>query len=183
MKFRYTTDRLYLRTLDERSADKILEFYNAGKDVFSKVESEKPSSFYTLSYQATLASMEFKAFLDGTYMRYYLFDITEPDTIIGTVSFSYFMPMPYYSCIIGYKLLPGCCKKGYATEAVSFLTGCLFKEHKVHRIEAFCLPDNTPSINLLLRTGFEFESVARSAIRLKDGFTDHRRYVLIDYDS
>ena len=86
MKFRYTTDRLYLRTLDERSADKILEFYNAGKDVFSRVESEKPSSFYTLSYQATLASMEFKSFLDGTYMRYYLFDITEPDTIIGTVS-------------------------------------------------------------------------------------------------
>ena len=83
MKFIYTTDRLYLRTLDERSADKILEFYNAGKDVFSRVESEKPSSFYTLSYQATLASMEFKAFLDGTYMRYYLFDITEPDTIIG----------------------------------------------------------------------------------------------------
>ena len=27
MKFIYTTDRLYLRTLDERSADKILEFY------------------------------------------------------------------------------------------------------------------------------------------------------------
>ena len=77
MKFIYTTDRLYLRTLDERSADKILEFYNAGKDVFSRVESEKPSSFYTLSYQATLASMEFKAFLDGTYMRYYLFDITD----------------------------------------------------------------------------------------------------------
>lgn len=183
MNFGYTTDRLYLRILDETSADKILEFYNAGKDVFSKVEPEKSSSFYTLSYQSTLASREFKAFLDGTYMRYYLFDITEPDTIIGTVSFSYFMPMPYYSCIIGYKLLPGCCKKGYATEAVSFLTGCLFKEHKVHRIEAFCLPDNTPSINLLLRTGFEFESVARSAIRLKDGFTDHRRYVLIDYDS
>ena len=37
MKFIYTTDRLYLRTLDERSADKILEFYNAGKDVFSRV--------------------------------------------------------------------------------------------------------------------------------------------------
>lgn len=71
MKFIYTTDRLYLRTLDERSADKILEFYNAGRDVFqSRVR--KAILFYTLSYQATLASMEFKAFLDGTYMRYYL---------------------------------------------------------------------------------------------------------------
>lgn len=130
MKFIYTTDRLCLRTLDERSADKILEFYNAGRDVFSRVESEKPSSFYTLSYQATLASMEFKAFLDGTYMRYYLFDITEPDTIIGTVSFSYFMPMPYYSCIIGYKLLPGCCKKDMPQRQYPFLPDVFLRSIK-----------------------------------------------------
>ena len=157
MNFGYTTDRLYLRILDETSADKILEFYKMGKDVFSKVEPEKSSSFYTLSYQSTLANREFKAFLDGTYMRYYLFDIAEPDTIIGTVSFSYFMPMPYYSCIIGYKLLPKYCKKGYATEVceavMDYARGAGLGYEKLH---CFVWEGNVASMALLERRGFSY---------------------------
>lgn len=63
MKFIYTTDRLYLRTLDERSADKILEFYNAGRDVFSKVESEKPSSFIRFPIRQPWQAWNLKLFL------------------------------------------------------------------------------------------------------------------------
>lgn len=180
MHFRYKTPRLELRILNEADAELILHFYRSGMHAFMSKEPPKSDNFYTLSYQKALTRGEYTAFLDGTYARYFVTLAEDSSQIIGTVSFSHFMPNPYNSCIIGYKFLPAFQKKGYATEAVSTLITALFEENKTHRIEAFCLPDNMDSINLLSRLGFKFEGVATSIIRLENGYTDHNRYVLIN---
>ena len=77
-------------------------------------------------------------------------------------------------------MLPEYQKKGYALEAITRLISALFEEERFHRIEAFVLKENQASINLLTRIGFECEGIARSVIKLKDGFRDHMRYVLIN---
>lgn len=180
MHFRYETGRLQLRILNESDAEAILHFYRSGMHTFISKEPKKPGQFYTLQYQKALARGEYSAFLDGTYARYFVTLAEDATQIIGTVSFGQFLPAPYNSCIIGYKFLPAFQKKGYALEAVSTLITALFEENKIHRIEAFCLPDNMDSINLLLRMGFHFEGVASSIIKLENGYTDHNRYVLIN---
>lgn len=172
----YTTDRLISRVLDEQFADRILAFYESGKETFIPKEAKKPDNFYTLSYQTALARCEHNAFLDGSYIRYFISTKENPDLIIGTVSFSQFVQSPYYSCIIGYKFLPEYHKKGYATESIGFLINKLFEFTTVNRIVAYCLPDNDASIRLLERLDFEFECVAGKVIKLSDGFMDHCQY-------
>ena len=180
MHFEYETRRLNIRVLDAKYAPEVLDFYAAGRDVFDAVESPKNINYYTLEYQNAALQGEYNAFLNGAYMRYFFFAKEDPDKIIGTASFSNIIRGAYHSCMLGYKLLPEYQKRGYALEAVSRLIKAVFEEEKLHRIEAYTLPDNINSISLLTRLGFDFEGLARSVIFLKDGYTDHRRYVLIN---
>jgi RimJ/RimL family protein N-acetyltransferase len=55
---------------------------------------------------------------------------------------------------IGYALLPGYQGKGYATEAVRALVAWAFTHPDVRVIVAETLPDNEPSIRVLVRAGF-----------------------------
>ena len=180
MQFSYRTERLILQALNEDNALLSQEFYQKGSEVFNKVEPPKSPEFYTLSYQKSLLKGEFESFLRGGYYRFYLTTLEDRDTIIGTVSFSHIDRGAYRSAILGYKLLPEHQKKGYALEAITRLITAIFEEEKMHRIEAFVLRDNQASINLLTRIGFECEGIARSVIKLTNGFTDHLRYVLIN---
>lgn len=180
MKEKYETSRLQLRILNETCADRTLGFYTEGRQAFSPYEPQKHPAFYTLDYQQAVLRGEYKAYLAGSYIRYYIFMQEAPERIIGTISLSNILKEPYRSCVIGYKLLPEYQKKGYAIEAVSHIITAAFEEEKLHRIEALVLPDNIPSISLLRRLGFNLEGVAASIIRLKDGYTDHCRYVLIN---
>lgn len=180
MRFEYETSRLLLQSLDDCYAYPVLDFLRKGRAVFDAVEAPKPGNFYTLEFQqATLAS-ERAAFLQGTYMRYYFFDMNNPDEIIGTCSFSNILRGAYRSCLIGYKILPEYQKKGYAIEGISRLVTAIFEEEHLHRIEAYTLPDNRNSINLLMRLGFDYECLARSVINIDGTYRDHNRYVLLN---
>lgn len=180
MHFRYETERLSLQVLNENNASGTLEFYSRGSSIFNLVEPAKPADFYSMGYQRILLRGEYESFLNGNYMRYYFTTLENPDIIIGTASFSHIDRGVYCSCILGYKLLPEYHKHGYAIEALAALISAVFSEEHIHRIEAFVLPDNKPSIRLLKRLGFMCEGVAHSVIRLNNGFVDHLRYVLIN---
>ncbi|MCM1308114.1 MAG: GNAT family N-acetyltransferase [Butyrivibrio sp.] len=180
MHFEYETSRMKLSVLNESYADCALRFYLGGRQAFEPVEPAKNAGFYTVEFQRANLQSELNAFINGTYMRYFWFAKEKPAQIIGTASFSGIIRGAYRSCQLGYKLLPEFQKQGYALEAVSRLITAVFEEERLHRIEAFTLPDNISSISLLTRLGFEFEGVARSVIMLRDGYADHNRYVMIN---
>ena len=180
MEFTYNTERLTLQVLNETNASRSLAFYYTGRDTFNQVEPPKPPSFYTTEYQSVLLKSEYESFLNGSYYRYYFCRQDNPNVIIGTASMSHIDRGIYRSCILGYKLLPEYQKQGYALEALTKLISALFCDDHFHRIEAFVLPSNRSSINLLTRLGFECEGIARSVIKLEDGYYDHLRYVLIN---
>lgn len=60
---------------------------------------------------------------------------------------------------IGYSIVREARGKGVATEAVRALLSEAFEEASLSRINAYCVPDNTPSRRLLERLGFTFEGV------------------------
>ena len=180
MDFEYTTQRLQLNVLNEDCAERVLRFYSSGRSAFEPVEPPKAVNFYTLEFQAATLKSEFHAFLNGGYMRYFWSLKNRPELVIGTASFSNIIRGAYHTCQLGYKLLPEFQKRGYALEAVSRLVTAVFEDEHIHRIEAYCLPGNIGSISLLTRLGFEFECTARSVILLRDGYTDHNRYVMIN---
>lgn len=180
MHFEYETERLILKVLTDNSTPQVMDFYKKGAAVFDLYEPPKPEHYYTEEFQTLLLKGESQAFLKGTHARFYCMKKDDPDTIIGTVSFSNIIKGAYESCILGYKFLPQYQGQGYATEGISHLLSCVFREKNLHRIEAYTLMDNQRSNALLLRLGFSYECLARSVILLDQGFTDHNRYYLIN---
>ena len=180
MLFNYLTERLQLIVLDDSYTGPVLDFYRAGSSVFDPVEPVRPINYYTPEYQSAVLRSEYDAFIRGSFIRYFWVLREHPDRIIGTCSFSNILRGAYNSCTIGYKMLPQFWHHGYAIEALSALIRAAFEEEHLHRINAYVLPGNTPSISLLTRLGFAFECVAHSAINLRQGYTDHNLYMLIN---
>jgi ribosomal-protein-alanine N-acetyltransferase len=69
--------------------------------------------------------------------------------------------------------------RGYATEALQFLTDQIFGDMKLHRITAWVLPDNRPSIRLLERIGFAYEGISRGYLYMHGEWMDHAQYSML----
>ncbi len=175
-----TTDRLILRILDGTYAMSVLNFLEDGKHIFELYESSKTPLFYTYKFQEHILNSEYAAALKHQYIRYYIFEKENPDTIIGTVSFGNVLPDPYISCNIGYKMSPGFTSRGYCTEAISASINTAYEYLKMHRINAFVQEDNFASIRVLEKCGFSFEGKCIKNLRVNGKWTDHLLYGLIN---
>ena len=172
----YETERLFLRVLDERYASDVLEFLNEGAETFDEYESEKSAEYYTTSFQQRVLKMEYNMAMQKVAVRFYVFKKEDPYKIIGTVSFSFVRQSPFFSCMLGYKLLPGEWHKGYASEAIKAAMDIAAPILNVGRIEAFVLPENRSSQTLLSRLGFSLEGTANKIIEVKGIRRDHLQY-------
>jgi RimJ/RimL family protein N-acetyltransferase len=65
-----------------------------------------------------------------------------------------------------------CWGKGFATEAISLLSGYAFGALRLHKLTASMYADNIGSRRAFEKAGFEIEGVRRSHFRLDDRFTD-----------
>jgi len=63
--------------------------------------------------------------------------------------------------------------QGYMKEAAGLICDFAFEQLQLHRIEASCLPHNTPSKQLLTRLGFMQEGYARSYLKINGQWQDH----------
>ncbi|ODS00763.1 GCN5 family acetyltransferase [Methyloceanibacter methanicus] len=87
------------------------------------------------------------------------------------------------SCTLGYWVGAAHAKRGYMTAAVRAVLPFVFDSLELHRLEAACLPTNTPSMRLLERVGFTREGLARRYLRINGEWRDHVLYALLDTDS
>lgn len=175
----YETPRLQLKILDETSTTMVLAFLNQGADVFDEYESDKPSDFYTMDTQKRILRMELDMVRQKKGVRFYVFRKENPLRIIGTISISAVRPYPFDSALVGYKFHPLYWGNGYATEALEKVVRIAGPILGLHRIEAFVLPDNAASCNLLERVGFVKEGIARSSLDVKGQRKDHLLYSYI----
>lgn len=178
MNLTYETDRLMLRILNENYSMQVLTFLSRNKEYFDSYELAKSENFYTEEFQKKLLCEEFNQTLKGNRIRFYFLLKNMPQRIIGTVSFSN-MRHSFHSCQIGYKLDPAFQHQGYAMEALCAAIDIASAECRLHRIEAYVLPDNQPSIRLLMRLGFELEGTARDYAIINGQWKDHLQYSLL----
>lgn len=73
---------------------------------------------------------------------------------------------------LGYRVAQSHIGKGYATEAVRLALHIAFQTLKLHRIEASVRPDNTGSIQVLLRNGFTQYGRSTSSFQLAGQWHD-----------
>ncbi len=70
-------------------------------------------------------------------------------------------------------------RRGYMRAAVKALSVHAFGDLGLHRLEAACIPSNTPSRSLLLSLGFREEGVARSYLKINGVWRDHVLHALL----
>ena len=178
MNIIYETDRLLLRLLNENYSMQVLTFLTRNREYFDSFELEKADGYYTEEFQKKLLKEEFSQAMKGNRLRFYLFQKHMPQRIIGTVSFGE-LRHSFHSCQMGYKLDPLYQHRGYALEALHSAFRIAAEECSLHRIEAYVLPSNLPSIRLLLRLGFELEGTARDYAIIGGHWRDHLQYSLL----
>lgn len=179
MNFIYETARLQIRVLNGTYADKSLAFYEEDRELFEQYEPTRSQNFYTENYHRYLMNFEYNQMLKGTMVRYWLFPKTEPGKIIGTVSLRNITHGSYNKCEIGYKLSSAYHGEGYAKEGIARVIQLAFTELDLHRIEAFCMPDNEPSINLLESLDFTLEGRLKKYALIRGRYEDHLLFSLL----
>lgn len=179
MKLEYRDCNLILRQLNETSAEQVLDFYYRNREYFDIYETEKPNNFYTLEYMKSLLHSEYNAFVQGKYVRFFAYDPTNPERIVGTVSFSDLRRGTMMSCIIGYKVEHSLQHQGYGFRMLNAALKAMVVDGGMHRIEAYIAPNNTPSIALANKLGFISEGTAYSYVRKYGVWHDMLRYVYI----
>ena len=176
----YQTDRLILRVLTSDYAEDVCDFLSTNSSVFEKYEPALPANYYTTDYQALILSSEMKLALKTDLIRYYVFEKSNPNKIIGTVCLHDIRRSFYSCCEIGYKFDQSHWHKGYATEAVIMAVSIAFAALNLHRVFARVLPENTASIRLLERISFVNEGIERQCICINGIWQDHLRFSILN---
>ncbi len=86
------------------------------------------------------------------------------------------------SCTVGYWMGEKFARQGYMLEALSATVDYAFNTLDLSRIQAGCLPENTPSRALLEKAGFKYEGVAQSYLQIAGRWRNHVLYANLRRD-
>lgn len=179
MQTKFETNRLLLSVSHPDKAAEVLHFYQNNKDFLRPYEPAKNPGFYSLEFQQTNLSFEYNAFVKSRHLRLWMYEKAFPDIPIGTVCFSNFLRGAFSSCMIGYKTDKDHLHHGYMLEALSFLLPLVCWEYHFHRIEAYVMPDNEPSIQLLEKLTFHREGLLHDFAQINGQWENHYIYTYL----
>lgn len=83
------------------------------------------------------------------------------------------------SGVIGYWIGQPHARQGYMLEAVQAVVSFAFRDLKLHRLEAACMPHNEPSAALLQKCGFQEEGYAPAYLKINGEWRDHRLFGIV----
>ncbi len=104
------------------------------------------------------------------------------EALLGGITLSNVRRGVAQSASIGYWMGKRHARNGYMAEAIQLALDFSFDTLGLHRVEAACLPSNTPSRNLLLKSGFIQEGFARRYLRINGTWQDHVSFAILRTD-
>ncbi|WP_235074858.1 GNAT family N-acetyltransferase [Paenibacillus alvei] len=156
------------------------------EDMFEYASDEEISRFATWPAHQTIADSQ--RFLNWIIQRYSRGEIApwgiyckQSERLIGTCGFGNWNQQ-HARAEIGYALSRSCWGHGLMTEVVNKVIRYGFTSMKLVRIEARCYPDNTASIRVLEKCGFQQEGVLRKHIFAKGRYEDVHLFSIINED-
>jgi ribosomal-protein-alanine N-acetyltransferase len=104
------------------------------------------------------------------------------DVLLGGVTLANVRRGIVQAGTIGYWVGQPYTGQGVMTAALRVLLPTLFGELNLHRIEAACIPTNTPSVRVLEKCGFTREGLARRYLCINGVWQDHLLYGMLHED-
>lgn len=170
------TDRLLLRPLRFEDGASLFE-YRSDKET-NKYQGWVPESMKETVDFITRNPLQFN--LPETWFQLAVIN-KENDTIIGDIGVHFFgnqNKQVELGCTLNKKYQ----NKGYATEALTKVIDCLFRDFDKHRIITSIDPQNIDSIRLMERIGFRKEGHFIKSLFWKGMWVDDVIYALIEED-
>ena len=118
---------------------------------------------------------------NGTAMPLFIFRRAD-DVLVGAITLDHIKRGPAQSGITGYWMGAAFARQGYMREAIAAVVHHAFTVLDLSRIEAGCLPENTPSRRLLEHCGYKYEGVAQSYLQINGRWRNHVLYANLRHD-
>jgi [ribosomal protein S5]-alanine N-acetyltransferase len=100
----------------------------------------------------------------------------EDNQLLGALTLDNIRRGPSQTGTFGYWIGAPFARLGYMREAILALTHHAFTRLDLSRLEAACLPENTPSRGVLEKCGFKYEGVAQSYLQINGRWRNHVLY-------
>ena len=97
----------------------------------------------------------------------------EDDRMVGGITLANVRRGVAQMASIGYWMGEPFARRGHTLGAVRNVLDFAFQRLGLHRVEAACLPGNTPSRGVLLKAGFQEEGYARAYLKIDGDWRDH----------
>ena len=104
------------------------------------------------------------------------------DALLGAITLDNIRRGPAQAGTTGYWIGQAYARHGYMKEAIEAVVHYAFRTLDISRIEAGCLPENTPSRRLLEQCGYKYEGVAQSYLQINGRWRNHVLYANLRSD-
>jgi len=104
------------------------------------------------------------------------------DALLGAITLDNVRRGPAQAGTTGYWIGQAYARQGYMKEAIEAVVHYAFRTLDISRIEAGCLPENTPSRRLLEQCGYKYEGVAQSYLQINGRWRNHVLYANLRSD-
>ena len=132
------------------------------------------------SFRARVIRNE-QEFSSGQAVPLFVFERAEK-TLLGGLTVGYIRRGAAQCCMIGYWMGERHAGQGHMFGALKLVIPYIFSSLQLHRIEAACIPDNTRSIRLLEKAGFQREGYLREYLKINGEWRDHVMFSLLAAD-
>ncbi|OAP40819.1 GCN5 family acetyltransferase [Sinorhizobium glycinis] len=105
------------------------------------------------------------------------------ETLLGGLTIGHIRRGAAQNCMIGYWMGQKFAGRGHMHEGLRLTIPYIFSTLELHRIEAACIPENTRSIRLLEKAGFEREGYLRQYLKINGQWRDHLMFSLLSADA
>lgn len=168
------TERLLLTLPPPKAARRMTAFVLDNDAHLARWEPPRPEGYFGETYWHRRLERNRDDFARGISMRLVMLrrdDLSGP--VIGTVNFNQIVRGAFQACTLGYSLDHRCEGRGMMTEALSAAIPFVFRELRLHRIQAAYVPTNERSGKVLRRLGFVVEGYARDYLYIGGAWRDH----------
>jgi ribosomal-protein-alanine N-acetyltransferase len=128
-----------------------------------------------------LDANEFRAYVERSRASDFLGSLVcrvADGRILGVCNLSQIVHGRFQNGYLGYYVGAPYSRQGYMSEAIQLVLRHVFRSLKLHRLEANIQPENTRSILLVERCGFQLEGYSPGYLKIGGRWRDHERWAI-----
>jgi ribosomal-protein-alanine N-acetyltransferase len=167
------TGRTILRLPEPEEAEQIVKYFKKNREHLVPFGPAWPADFLTAAHWQGQLETNLREFQDDHSLRLFLFDRSNPETVLGVANLTNLVRNAAQFCHLGYSIDADCEGKGMMKEALQSVITYGFTAMNVHRIMANYQPENSRSGGLLRSLGFNVEGYARDYLFIDGKWRDH----------